>query len=100
MPLGLIQPIHQASRTIRNSVTDKATRKAKARAMALGSRAAVGLSADEAPSVGLRNMKKPAPAKAPRMATRKTTMTGFMRTDSGTRAAGCGNRRCLRRSAA
>ena len=72
MPEGLIQPMDQANSTRRNTVTDRPTRTASARAMA-------GLRLPG--SAPLRSMKKPAPARATNTATNINTMTIFMRAE-------------------
>ena len=69
MPDGLIQPKYQARSTNRNTVMDKATRTARARAMA-------GLL--EPGSEPLRSMNRPAPANAASTATSRITMTTFI----------------------
>lgn len=71
-PLGEIQPMYQATRMIKNSPTEIATRIANARAMRL-SGASAFLSAP-----GRRNMNTPALPNAARMPITANTMITFM----------------------
>lgn len=70
MPVGLTQPIDQASRMKRNRATDKPTRQARARAIACG---------EVAGSRPLRSISTPALASAPTMDTSTITISAFIK---------------------
>jgi hypothetical protein len=79
--LGEIQPICQDTRMIKNSVTEIATRSAKAQAMRLS-----GDAAGEPSLGGRRSMNTPAPAKAANTPKMPMIKMNFMGADSPTRA--------------